>query len=108
MNPADLSLDALGSPTRRALLDALGQQGAATVGHLALGVPVSRPAVSQQLRILERAGLVAFDAVGRQRRYRLEPRGFDAARGYLDTLWPLALDRFAALAEASWQARGER
>jgi DNA-binding transcriptional ArsR family regulator len=103
MTPVDLSLDALGSPTRRALLDAIGHHGTATVGHLALGLPVSRPAVSQQLRVLERAGLVDFDAVGRERRYRLRATGFDAARGYLDTLWPLALDRFAALAESSWQ-----
>lgn len=71
MHAVDLSLDALGSPTRRALLDAIGRHGAAPVGLLARDLPISRPAVSQQLRVLERAGLVAFDRAGRERRYRL-------------------------------------
>lgn len=104
MDPADLALDALGGSTRRGVLRLLSA-GPLPVGALAGPLGVSRPAISQQLRLLEAARLVAFEANGRSNLYTLNPEGLGLARGWLDTLWPLALDRFAALAEQSWQRR---
>lgn len=94
-------LDALGSATRRALLEQLAP-GPLTVGALAETVAISRPAVSQQLVVLEEAGLVQMERRGRQRVVRLRPEGLRPARDFLDTLWPEALARFAQLAESTW------
>lgn len=104
MDPSELALDALGSPTRRAMLHLLAS-GPRTVGGFAEPLLISRPGVSQHLRLLEAGGLVAFEPEGRRHLYHLAPQGFDAARQWLDTLWPLALDRFAVLAEQSWEKR---
>lgn len=104
MDPADLAFDALGNRARRALLHHLAA-GPTPVGALAAPLGVSRPAVSQHLRVLEAAHLVSFEPVGASRLYRLNAQGFDATRQWLDTLWPLALDRFAQLAEESWRPR---
>lgn len=102
INTTDAILDTLGSPTRRQLLERVAQRPQ-TVGDLARGLPISRPAVSQQLRILERAGLVWLEDVGRSRVVHLRPEGLAPARAWLDQLWPEALDRFATLAEQTWE-----
>ena len=86
-------LDALGDPTRRAILARL-LDGPLPVGKLAEGFPVSRPAISQHLRVLERARLVAHSAAGTRRLYRLDPEGFDSLRDYFDEFWSQALLAF--------------
>ena len=92
------ALDALGSPVRRKILTILAQE-AQPVGSLARHLPVSRPAVSKHLRILQGANLVAFERQGTRNVFRLEPVGFQAARAWLDTYWDSALARFVLLAE---------
>jgi DNA-binding transcriptional ArsR family regulator len=91
-------LDALGDVTRRALLEKL-RRGALPVGELAKNLPVSRPAVSQHLRVLKQARLVQYRAVGTRRYYKLDPRGFAALRSYLDRFWSEALEAFKAKVE---------
>ena len=92
------ALDALGDPTRRAVFERL-RRGPSPVGRLAAGLPVSRPAVSQHLRVLREAGLVEEERAGTQRVYRVAPRGLVALRRYLDGFWEEALDAFKAEAE---------
>ena len=91
-------LDALGDVTRRALLEKL-RSGALPVGELAKHLPVSRPAVSQHLRVLKQARLVQDEAVGTRRYYKLDPRGFQTLRSYLDRFWSEALEAFKAKVE---------
>ncbi|HSL65954.1 MAG TPA: metalloregulator ArsR/SmtB family transcription factor [Gaiellaceae bacterium] len=91
-------MDALGDPTRRAILERL-RGGTKAVGELADGLPVSRPAVSQHLRVLEAAGLVSARREGTRRLYRLDPGGLDEVRAALDRFWTDALAAFAAAAE---------
>ncbi len=88
------TIAALADPTRRALVDRL-RDGPQAVSVLARDLPVSRPAVSQHLKVLSDAGLLAVEARGTRRLYRLAPRGLDDLRAYLDGLWGDALDRFA-------------
>lgn len=88
-------LDALGDASRRRLLDRLAE-GPAPVARLAQAVPISRPAVSQHLRVLLDAGLVAFESEGTSNVYRIDPAGLHALKTWLDGVWPTALDRFAA------------
>jgi|SRR5690348_11446510 len=83
-------LDALGDPTRRAILSQL-LRGPMSVGELARRFPISRPAVSQHLRILKDAHLVADQAAGTRRVYRINPKGFESLRQYLDRFWTDAL-----------------
>ncbi|MCA9656187.1 MAG: winged helix-turn-helix transcriptional regulator [Myxococcales bacterium] len=92
------ALDALGCPTRRSIVRLLAE-GPRPVGEIAAALPVSRPAVSKHLRILEQAELVAHDRQGTRNLFRLERRGFDAARRWLDAFWDEALARFVMLAE---------
>ncbi|MGH3331255.1 MAG: ArsR/SmtB family transcription factor, partial [Nocardioidaceae bacterium] len=87
-------LDALGDPTRRRILDKLRESPAA-VGELAARLPISRPAVSQHLRVLEECGLVAHDSVGTRNIYRVAPEGLVALRRWLDDFWTAALAGFA-------------
>lgn len=97
--PADeRTLDALGNPTRRTIVRLLAP-GPRSVGELASALPISRPAVSKHLRILESAALVTYEAAGTRRLFRLDPHGFDAARRWLDAFWDEALPRLAAVAE---------
>ena len=91
-------LDALGDVTRRALLERL-RRGPQPVGQLARGLPVSRPAVSQHLRVLKEAKLVRDEASGTRRYYRLDPSGFALLRSYLDKFWGEALEAFKAKVE---------
>ena len=82
--------EALGDRTRRAILDRLAEQPCA-VGELAARLPVSRPAVSQHLKVLKASGLVTDEAVGTRHIYRLNPAGVSALRDQLDTFWSRAL-----------------
>ncbi|MGE5691442.1 MAG: ArsR/SmtB family transcription factor, partial [Pseudomonadota bacterium] len=91
-------MDALGDPTRRAILERL-RAGPRAVGELAEGLPVSRPAVSQHLRVLEDAGLVVARRQGTRRLYRLDPDGLDGLRAALDSFWTDALAAYAAAAQ---------
>jgi DNA-binding transcriptional ArsR family regulator len=97
-------LDALGDPTRRAILDML-RSGAHPVGQLAQSLPVSRPAVSQHLKILKKAGLVTDRRNGTQRIYQLDTDGLGALRAYLETYWSAALATLKAVAESDHRTR---
>lgn len=99
MGTYEAALDALGDPTRRAIFERLGQ-GPSAVGELAAGLPVSRPAVSQHLKVLVNAGLVTAEAAGTRRIYRLDPQGVDVLRAYFQRFWTQALADFAKAAEA--------
>jgi DNA-binding transcriptional ArsR family regulator len=94
----EAQLDALGDPTRRAILARL-LTGPLAVGELASHFPVSRPAISQHLRILKDANLVLDRPAGNRRLYALNPEGFDSLRDYFDQFWSLALDAFKRKAE---------
>jgi DNA-binding transcriptional ArsR family regulator len=91
-------MDALGDPTRRAIFERLAQ-GPQAVGELASEFPISRPAVSQHLKVLKQAGLVSDRAEGTRRLYQLDPRGLEALRAYFDQFWTHALASFKAAAE---------
>jgi DNA-binding transcriptional ArsR family regulator len=88
-------LDVLGDSTRRAIFERLSG-GPLSVGELAEGLPVSRPAVSQHLRVLKDAGLVSDRKEGTRRLYRVDPGGLAELRDYFDSFWGEALERFAA------------
>jgi DNA-binding transcriptional ArsR family regulator len=89
---------ALGEPTRRAIFERLAEHPRA-VGELANELPVSRPAVSQHLKVLKEAGLVLDRAVGTRRIYQLDPAGLEALRAQLDRFWTQALANYKAIAE---------
>jgi DNA-binding transcriptional ArsR family regulator len=91
-------LNALGDPTRRAIFERLAA-GPMSVGELARDLPVSRPAVSQHLKVLKDAGLVVDRPQGNRRIYQLDPGGLAELRGYLDHFWSRALAAFRAAAE---------
>jgi DNA-binding transcriptional ArsR family regulator len=91
-------LQALSDPTRRAIFERLAH-GPLAVGELASELPVSRPAVSQHLKVLKAAGLVDDRADGTRRLYRVEPRGVAALRDDLDLYWNQALTAFKEAAE---------
>lgn len=92
-------LDALGDSTRRAILERL-LDGPLPVGELARNFPVSRPAISQHLRILKDARLVVDRADGTRRLYELNPAGVEALRAYFDRFWDHALAAYKRAAEA--------
>jgi len=89
------SLGALADPTRRVIFERLSK-GPQSVGALASGLPVSRPAVSQHLATLKAAGLVTDAAAGAKRIYRIDPHGLAAIRAWLDQFWTVSLDAFEA------------
>ena len=91
-------MDALGDPTRRAVFERL-REGPRPVGELARGLPVSRPAVSQHLRVLKEAGLVRDHAEGTRRIYEVDPEGFGRVRTWFDDFWTDALAAFKEAAE---------
>ena len=91
-------MDALGDPTRRAIFEQL-RRGPRAVGEIAGKLPVSRPAVSQHLRVLKEAGLVTERRDGTRRLYRLDPDGLGELRDYFDQFWDAALADFKATAE---------
>lgn len=91
-------LDALGDPTRRELLERL-RGGPLSVTELAAGLPVSRPAVSQHLRVLREARLVRDRRDGTRRLYEVDPDALGELRDWFDGFWSEALRRFQAAAE---------
>ncbi len=92
-------LTALADPTRRRIFERIAE-GPRAVGELAQDLPVSRPAVSQHLRVLKEAGLVVDRRDGARRLYQLNPDGLGSLRAYLDRFWDQALAAFAAAAES--------
>jgi DNA-binding transcriptional ArsR family regulator len=90
--------EALGDPSRLAIVTCLAERPRA-VGELAEALPISRPAVSQHLKVLKAAGLVTDRAVGTRRVYRLNPAGIAALRDQLETFWTRALDGFQDVVE---------
>lgn len=97
-------MTALGDPTRRAIVERLAG-GALPVGELAAGLPVSRPAVSQHLKVLKEAGLVVDRQAGTRRLYQVDPQAIAALRAYFDAFWDQAL---AAFRDAVEQGDAER
>jgi DNA-binding transcriptional ArsR family regulator len=93
MSYQDAQLDALGDPTRRAILAHL-LASPMPVGELARQFPVSRPAISQHLRVLKQANLVIDRAAGNRRLYQLNPEGFESLREYFEQFWGQALSAF--------------
>jgi len=98
-------LDALGDPTRRQIFELL-RSGPRSVGDLASGLPVSRPAVSQHLRVLEEVGLVSHERAGTRNLYELESSGVVVLRDWVDGFWTEALSRFKAAAEETSRTGG--
>jgi DNA-binding transcriptional ArsR family regulator len=94
------ALAALADPTRRAVFERL-RSGPRSVKAIAHGMPVSRPAVSQHLKVLKEAGLVADRPEGNRRVYYVDPDGLGALRGWLDAFWDAALAAFQAEVERS-------
>lgn len=98
MEAYDPLFDALGDPTRRRAFELL-RGGPRSVGDLAAELPVSRPAVSQHLRVLKDAGLVRDEQAGTRRLYSVEPGSVELLRAYFDQMWNDALASFKARAE---------
>src|SRR6202790_337157 len=94
------ALSALADPTRRHVFERL-KSGPHAVGEIARGMPVSRPAVSQHLKVLKEAGLVSDRPEGTRRVYYIDPQGLGALRKWLDGFWDEALDKFRAEVEAN-------
>jgi len=104
---AERVLDALGDPTRRRVLEVL-REGERAVGDLAGELPVSRPAVSQHLRVLKGAGLVSERRDGTRHLYAVDTAGLTALRTYLEAFWDAALASFKEAADGSAAEGGER
>jgi DNA-binding transcriptional ArsR family regulator len=96
--PYGTALSALGDATRRAVFEQL-RRGPASVGEIAGRMPVSRPAVSQHLKVLKDAGLVIDEADGTRRVYAVDPRGLAEIRSWLDRFWDQSLQAFKAEVE---------
>jgi DNA-binding transcriptional ArsR family regulator len=92
------ALQALGDPSRRQIFERL-TQSPSPVGQLARELPISRPAVSQHLKVLKEAGLVFDRPEGTRRVYQVDPRAVEALREYFDSFWGQALTSFRAAAE---------
>ncbi len=98
MKPYESVLDALGEGTRRHILELLRDRPR-SVGELATGLPESRPAVSQHLRVLREAGLVTSFEDGARNVYRIEPRALGEVRAYFERFWRDAVEAFKQQAE---------
>lgn len=94
----EMTIAALADPTRRMVLDAL-KAGPLPVGALAETLPVSRPAVSQHLKVLSDAGLLTVKTQGTRRLYAIDPHGVDDLRAYLDSMWDDALAAYTRAAK---------
>lgn len=105
MTNANRVISALADPTRLSVLEKLRDDGPLSVGEIANDVPVSRPAVSQHLKVLKEAGLVNDRSVGTRRIYYVDPNGLGAMRAWLDQFWEAALASFAADVERSGKVR---
>jgi DNA-binding transcriptional ArsR family regulator len=95
-----LQLDALGDATRRAIFERLAR-GPRSVAEIAEGLPVSRPAVSQHLKVLKEARLVRVRTEGTRNYYEVDAAGLETVRKWLDKFWDRALDAFTQAAEAA-------
>lgn len=95
---------ALGDPTRRAIFERLAERPR-PVGELAADFPISRPAVSQHLRVLKEAGLVVDETAGTRRIYRVDPTGVEALRADLDRFWSGALANYRRIVEQPEEER---
>ena len=95
---SDRVFAALADPTRRAVFERIAERPQ-SVGALAAQLPVSRPAVSQHLKVLKDAGLVADEARGTSRIYHIDPEGLGPVRRWLDEQWERSLENFKRLAE---------
>ncbi len=104
---ADLMLDALGDATRRAIFARL-KGGALSVGEIAQGVNVSRPAVSQHLKVLKNAGLLVVHSEGARNLYEVDAQAIRALRAWLDDFWDDALLAFKEAAEGEAAKTGKR
>ena len=98
----DEAIRALGDPTRRAIFELIADDPM-PVGAIAARLPVSRPAVSQHLKVLKEAGLVVDRPAGTRRYYEVDPDGVGALRSYFDHFWNTALWSFKNAAEAAAQ-----
>lgn len=98
-NQIAVAIEALADPTRRSIFERVATRPA-PVGDIAAGLPVSRPAVSQHLKVLKEAGLVTERADGTRRIYRIDPRGLAIVREWLDGFWAAALTDFEDFANA--------
>ena len=96
------AFSALGDPTRRDIFERLAR-GPSAVGDLAKGLPITRPAVSQHLRVLKEAQLVTESSKGTRHIYRIDPRGIAAMREWLDAHWAKSLDAFKNFADAEFE-----
>ena len=103
----EMALAALADPTRRQVFERL-KSGPQAVGAIARGMPVSRPAVSQHLRVLKEAGLVTDRPEGTRRVYHIDPQGLGALRAWLDQFWDQALAAFQAEVEVGAQDLGAK
>jgi DNA-binding transcriptional ArsR family regulator len=101
------ALQSISDPTRRSVLETL-RAGPQAVGEIARKLPVSRPAVSQHLKVLKDAGLVKDRAEGARRVYYIDPEGFGALRRWLDEFWGDALASFAREMNSAHKTRGNR
>ena len=104
MKTYEEAMNALGDPTRRAIFERPAA-GPKPVGELAEELPVSRPAVSQHLRVLRDAGLVSERPSGTRRIYRVDPNGVGALRAYFEGFWDRALADFKAEAERTERSK---
>ena len=107
MANAERVFAALHDPTRRAVLERL-RDGPKPVGQIACGLPVTRPAVSQHLKVLKEAGLVDDRSEGTRRIYQIDPKGLGAMRAWLDQFWDAALTAFAAEVERSAKQKEDK
>jgi DNA-binding transcriptional ArsR family regulator len=104
VNTYGRGFEALGDPTRRAVFERLRERPLA-VGELAAGMPVSRPAVSQHLKVLKGAGLIREHREGTRRIYAIAPEGIAELRAYFEQFWVSALDGFKTAAEAKGETQ---
>src|SRR5690348_8719379 len=103
----EVALTALADPTRRRVLEQL-RGGPRAVGDIAARLPVSRPAVSQHLKVLKEAGLVREERRGTQHIYEIDPNGLGPLRAWLDRLWDTALENFKVEVEAPPKKESEK
>lgn len=103
----DKTLAALADPTRRGILERLGRGGEASVTELAVPVGISLTGMKKHLRVLEEAGLVRTEKVGRTRRCRLEPQGLDGLQAWMSSYRAMLEERFDRLEELLEQTKGD-
>ncbi len=101
----EIALDALASPTRRAILVSL-RAGGRSVGEIGAAMPITQPAVSQHLKVLREAGIVTEERFGTRRIYSVDPAGLAGLRAWLDTFWADALEAYRQHMEAEDDAEG--